>query len=125
MFPISSDRLSFIEISDFWSRDMGKAHPHELLTLLEQAWWRGKIRGIAATTRLELLQSMFTSLGERSDLGIVFVREGDEPPPQVTELPDGSASVEMRIHIPIPSEDVSSWNERKCNLAFDALVRPH
>ena len=123
MFPVAADKLSFADISDFWSRGIQTAHPLELLALLEKAWWRGEIRGLAPTTRLQLLQSMFTSLHERSDLGIVFVREGDKPPPPVTELPDGSADVDMRYAIPVPADDVSGWNEQMCEQAFEALAQ--
>jgi hypothetical protein len=97
MFPVSSGQLSFADISDYWSRYMRTAEPFELLARLEQAWWRGEIRGQAASTRLQLLQRMFRELGDRPDLGIVFIREGDEPPAEVTELPDGYADVDIRI----------------------------
>jgi hypothetical protein len=120
MFPVAKDKLSFADISDFWSRHIRTAHRLELLALLEQAWWRGEIRGVAATTRLQLLQSMFRSLRERSDLGIVFVKEGDEPSPQLTDLPDGSVDVDMRFIITVPADDVSGWTEQMCEHAFDA-----
>jgi hypothetical protein len=114
MFPVTIQKLSFADISDYWSRYMKTAEPVELLALLEQAWWRGEIRGLAETTRLQLLQSMFRSLRERVDLGIVFVRVGDDPPPPVTELPDGFVNVDKRHVIPVPSDDVSGWNEQTC-----------
>jgi hypothetical protein len=132
MFPITSGKLSCAKISDYWSRYMRTAEPPELLALLEQAWWRGEIRGQAASTRLQLLQSMFRALGDRADLGIVFVR-GGEPPPngielpdgivdvEVTELPDGIVDVSTRYHIPVPSDDVTDWNEQMCEQAFNAL----
>jgi hypothetical protein len=123
MFPVTIQKLSFADISDYWSRYMKTAEPVELLALLEQAWWRGEIRGLAETTRLQLLQSMFRSLRERVDLGIVFVRVGDDPPPPVTELPDGFVNVDKRHVIPIPSDDVSGWNEQTCEQAFEALAQ--
>jgi hypothetical protein len=123
MFPLARDELSFADISDYWSRDIKTARPDELLALLEKAWWRGEIRGQAATTRLQLLQSMFRSLGGRAGFGIVFVRKGDDPPPRVTELPDGSAVVDMRHVIPVPSDDVSGWNEQTCEQAFEGLAQ--
>lgn len=123
MFPLASDDLSFADISDFWSRYLKTARPDELLALLEKAWWRGEIRGVATTTRLQLIRSMFRSLRERSDLGIVFVREGDKPPPRVTELPDGSARVDLAHFIPVPSGDVDGWNEQTCEQAFEALAQ--
>jgi hypothetical protein len=122
MFPLASDELSLADISDFWSRDI-KARPLELLALLEEAWWRGEIRGRAATSRLQLLQSMFRSLGGQAGPGIVFVREGDEPPPEVTELPDGFADVALRHVVPVPAADVSGWNEQMCEQAFEALAQ--
>src|ERR1700730_13604597 len=124
MFPLAANELSFPDISDFWSREIKpKAYPFELLARLEGAWWRGEIRGLAASTRLQLLQSMFSSLRERHDLGIVFVREEDDPLPRVTELPDGAAEVDMRRRIPVPSDDVTSWNEPMCQQAFHALAQ--
>jgi hypothetical protein len=71
-FPVTSENLSFADISDYWSRYMKTAEPSELLACLEQAWWRGEIRGQAASTRLQLLQSMFRAFGDRADLGIVL-----------------------------------------------------
>jgi hypothetical protein len=123
MFPVAKDKLSFIDISDLWSRDTKTAPPLEVLELLEGAWWRGEIKGTAARTRVQLLQEMFTSLGERPDLGIAFVREGDQPPPQVTELPDGFADIDIRHLIPVPRAEVGAWNEQMCEEAFDALAR--
>jgi hypothetical protein len=134
MFPITSGKLSCAKISDYWSRYMRTAEPPELLALLEQAWWRGEIRGQAASTRLQLLQSMFRALGDRADLGIVFVREGRPPPNgielpdgivdvEVTELPDGIVDVSTRYHIPVPSDDVTDWNEQMCEQAFNALAQ--
>ncbi len=124
MFPLAANELSFADISDVWSREIKpKAYPFELLARLEGAWWRGEIRGLAASTRLQLLQSMFSSLRERHDLGIVFVREEDDPLPRVTELPRAFAEVDIRPRIPIPSDDVSSWNEEMCKQAFDVLAQ--
>jgi hypothetical protein len=123
MFPVTRDNLSFADVSHFWSRYIETAQPPELLALLEQAWWRGEFRGLAETTRLQLLQSMFRSLRERADLGIVFVRVGDDPAPTVTELPDGLMNVDMRHVIPVPSDDVSGWNEQTCEQAFEALAQ--
>jgi class 3 adenylate cyclase len=82
-----------------------------------------QIGSTAARTRVQLLQDMFMSLRERPDLGIAFVREGDEPPPQVTELPDGFADIDIRHLIPVPRADVSAWNEQMCEEALDALAR--
>ena len=124
MFPLAANELSFADISDVWSREIKpKAYPFELLARLEGAWWRGEIRGLAASTRLQLLQSMFSSLRERHDLGIVFVREEDDPLPRVAELPRAFAEVDIRPRIPIPSDDVSSWNEEMCKQAFDVLAQ--
>jgi hypothetical protein len=135
MFPVASNKLSFADISDFWSRDIRpRADRFELLALLEKAWWRGEIRGLAASTRLQYLQSMFTFLRERPDLGIVFVREGEPPPNgielpdgivdvEVTELPDGIVDVSTRYHIPVPSDDVTDWDEQMCERAFNALAQ--
>jgi hypothetical protein len=112
MFPVTSEKLSFADISDYWSRHMRTAEPPELLALLEQAWWRGEIRGQAGSTRLQLLQSMFSALGKRADLGIVFITEGNEPPAEVTELANGGADFDLRPRIRVPAQCVSDWNEK-------------
>ena len=36
MFPVTSEKLSFADISDYWSRHMRTAEPPELLALLEK-----------------------------------------------------------------------------------------
>jgi hypothetical protein len=119
MFPIAKNKLSFREISDYWSREIqSPASQFELLGLLEKAWWLGEVRGDSARSRLQLLQAMFTSMHDRNDLGIVFVL--GEDPPKATELPDG---VDVRRRIIVPSGDTSTWNEDSCGDAFHTLAQ--
>jgi hypothetical protein len=133
---LSEQKLSVGEIAKYWSREMKPPTTRqELLDALSKAWWRGEIRGRAPSTRLQLLQSMFRSVGAGADLGIVFVREGDGPPPkgielpdgvvdiELTELPDGILEVSKRYHIPVPSGDIADWDEQTCEQAFNALAQ--
>jgi hypothetical protein len=117
MFPIKRNALSFSEISKYWSREI-PASQNELLQKLECAWWLGEICGILGMSRLDFLKCMFKSMGQRDDLGIVFVVKGEvyESPPHMTH-PDGSVSVPvkaLRRQIPVPSSDTDTWNESSC-----------
>ena len=77
MFPISADKLSFLKIADYWSRE-SLASQDELLAELEAAWWRGQITGNSAKTRLQVLRSMYES---RHDLQyVVFITPNDPGP---------------------------------------------
>jgi hypothetical protein len=113
---------SFIEIAKYWAREMQpRASEEELLALLEQAWWLGEVPCTTAVSRLKLLQGMFQAR-DRLDLGIVFVQDGDRTAPlEVTELEDTGARVDLRPRIPVPKGDVSDWDERACEPAFQAL----
>jgi hypothetical protein len=125
MFPIAKDKLSFIDISDYWARDIKpSASAMELLALLEQAWWLGEIRGISAVSRLQLLQNIFKAMRGRHDLGIVFVQGEDQTAAaEVTELENGAALVDLRHRIPVPADNVSDWDERTSEPAFQALAQ--
>jgi hypothetical protein len=124
MFPISKNKLSFREISDYWSREIQPpASQLELLGLLEEAWWLGEVRGDSAKSRLQLLQAMFNSMHDRNDLGILFVLGEDTGPPNATELPDGCVEVDVRRRIIVPSGDTSTWDEHSCVDAFHTLAQ--
>jgi hypothetical protein len=124
MFPITKDKLSFIEIADYWARDPGPSTSEmELLALLEQAWWLGEIPGVTAVSRLQLLQGMFQAMRDRHDLEIVFVQGDHTAPTVVTELEDGGALVDLRPRIPVPMGDICGWDEQTCEAAFRALAQ--
>src|SRR6516162_6656510 len=124
MFPIAKNKLSFREISDYWSREIQPpASQLELLGLLEEAWWLGEVRADSARSRLQLLQAMFNSMHDRNDLGIVFVLGEDTGPPKATELPDGSVAIDARRRIIVPSGDTSTWDEDSCGDAFHTLTQ--
>ncbi|HZC56145.1 MAG TPA: hypothetical protein VE396_08880 [Xanthobacteraceae bacterium] len=123
MFPIGKDKLSFREISDYWSREIQPpATRLELLGLLESAWWLGEIRADSAMSRLQLLQDMFKSMHDRDDLGIVFVQGEDGGSPAITDLPDGCVVVDVRRRVNVPSGDATSWDEGACEIAFRTLA---
>ena len=107
MLRIAKATLSFLEISDYWSREISPpASSNELLDTLVSAWWLGELRGDSVRSRLELLKTMFTSM-DRDDLGIVFIVGDDAGPPPV-ELPDGFLKVDLRHQIRVPSSNTES-----------------
>jgi len=121
MFPIGKAGLSFLEISNYWPREIHPpASSNELLSVLVSAWWLGELRGDSAHSRLQLLKIMFTS-NYREDLGIVFV-VGDDPGPPQVELPDGSLKIDVRPQIRVPSSNTETWDEAACRDAFHALA---
>lgn len=123
MFPIAKNSLSFLEILDYWSREMRPvASQAEVFGILEQAWWLGELRGDSARPRLHLLQAMFKLLRNRNDAGIAFVLR-DDAGPKITELPDGIFDVDARRQIIIPSTDPSDWDEGGCGDAFHTLAQ--
>jgi hypothetical protein len=119
MFPISADKLSFLKIADYWSRE-SRASQDELLAELEAAWWRGQIAGNSARTRLEVLRSMYDS---RHDLqSVVFVTPNDPGPQTETPLPGGGFVVDLAPRISVPNE-TDDWTENSCNDAFEELAQ--
>jgi hypothetical protein len=121
MFPISKDTLPFLEIADYWSREIQPpASRNELLAHLEAAWWLDEITGDSALTRLQLLKNLFRS--KQNFPGIVFVTEEDAGPPLSVTLPDGTATVDLRPRIMVPS-DTDKWNEASCAAAFKVLAK--
>jgi hypothetical protein len=122
MFPISKDKLSIEEITDYWSREtQPPASPNELLAFLQGAWWRGEIKGETPLTRLALLKSMFNN---DHLSGIAFVTREDAILPQGIELPDGSLKLDdLRPRVFVPSGDTDTWSEASCASAFGVLAK--
>ena len=119
MFPSSADKLSLLQIADYWSRK-SLASQDELLAELEAAWWRGEITGNSAKTRLQVLRSMYQ---KRQDLPcVVFVTPNDPGPPTETPLPDGGCLVDLAPRISVPNE-TDDWTENSCKDAFEELAR--
>jgi hypothetical protein len=126
MFPITKVDLSFLEISDYWSREIQPpASRWELLDLLIRAWWGGELFG-DARPRLEILKIMFAKRSELS--GLVFTL-GDEvgeatvewPPNGSADVPDGSADVDICPRVPVPSKNTDVWDDASCAPAFQSL----
>jgi hypothetical protein len=121
MFPIYKDRLPFLEIAKYWSREIQPpASSKELLAHLEEAWWLGEIAGDAALSRLQLLKKMFES--RRHYQHIVFVTEDDPGPPTIVKQPDGTVQVDVSPQILVP-RDSEEWNEVSCAAAFEMLAK--
>jgi hypothetical protein len=122
MFPLSAERLSFLEIAKYWAREIQPpASQNELLAKLESAWWRGEIVGISPTTRLDCLATMYRMRHQQGLTAVVFVTRNDPARPPVTELEDGSAEVDLSPRISVPSE-IEEWTEDTCAAAFSALA---
>jgi hypothetical protein len=119
MFPLSADKLSFLEIADHWSGE-SRALKGELLAMLEAAWWQGEIIGNSAKTRLQFLENMYRSRHEPHLQSVVFVTPSDPGPPAVTPLPNGEVVVRPGISVPSETDD---WTEDSCKDAFDELAR--
>jgi hypothetical protein len=123
MFPITKKSLSFLEISNYWSREIQpRASQNELLKCLESAWWLDEIHGDSALSRLEFLKRMFKSMQYRDDVGIVFIAGSDIYKAPEKYLPDGSALVTVKHQIPLPSSDTDTWDDCTCADAFQALA---
>jgi hypothetical protein len=122
MFPRSEEKLSFLKIAEYWSREIRPlASRDELLAILEAAWWRGELIGKSPRTRLQLLQIMFGFRESPPYQGIVFVTPNDPGRPAVTELKNGEVGVDQspRINVPCEAED---WTEDSCATAFSGLA---
>jgi hypothetical protein len=121
MFPLSADKLSFLKIADYWSRE-SRASQNELLAQLEAAWWLGKIVGNSAITRLQFLKNMYRSRHEPDMQSIVFVTQSDAGPPTDTPLADGGVIVDIRPRITVPGE-TDDWTDNSCSDSFAELAQ--
>ncbi len=123
MFPLSAEKLSFLEIAKYWSREIQpSASWDELLASLEKAWWKGEIVGISPTTRLKCLAAVYEKWNRQELADIVFVTPDDPGRPVKTELEDGCVNYDFsqkRISVPTKIED---WTEDSCAAAFSALA---
>jgi hypothetical protein len=124
MFPISKDKLSIREITDYWSREMQPpASPNELLACFERAWWLGEILGdLRLPSRLELLKSLFKLMRNRDTPELLFVTSDTILPANTVERGDGSLDVDLRPRVLVPSNDPDTWTEASCNGAFQAMA---
>jgi hypothetical protein len=122
MFPLSAERLPFLEIADFWSREIiPRASHKELLALLESAWWQGELKGNSALNRLQLLRKMFDARREPDMQSVVFVTPNDAGPPIENPLAGGGVVVDVRPRISVSAE-TDFWTENSCNDAFETLA---
>jgi hypothetical protein len=124
MFPICKSKLSFAEISDYWSRE---SHPpaslDEIQALLEGAFWLGEITGEPPKlTRLEVLKRLYKSMRNCDAPHILFMAPEDTQPDIIKKLDDGSGLLDMRPRVPIPSRDPEIWSDESCRPAFESLA---
>jgi hypothetical protein len=123
MFPLSAEKLPFLEIADFWSREIKPpASYNELLAILESAWWKGELKGNSALNRLQFLRKMFEIRREPDMQSVVFVTPNDAGPPKETPLAGGEFVVDVRPRIIVPGE-TDDWTEDSCKDAFEELSR--
>jgi hypothetical protein len=121
MFPLSDDSLPFLEVADFWSREIRPpVSQGEVLDRLEAAWWRGEITG--ALPRRQFLQRAFEAWQRSSLDEIIFVIPNDGGAPEVTPQADGGVTVDIRPRIHVPS-DTESWTEESFAAAFATLAK--
>jgi hypothetical protein len=121
MFPLSAEKLPFLEIADFWSREIiPRATQKELLALLESAWWRGELKGNSALNRLQFLKKMFESRREPYMQSIVFASPDDTGQSTgIQRQPHGGFVVRPQISVP---DEIDDWTENSCADAFEALA---
>jgi hypothetical protein len=124
---ICRDRLSFGDITDYWSREIqALTSRDELLDFLEAAWWRGQLRTDGPLTPLALLKSMYRSAREGGLTTLVFVTKEDSIRPKGIELADGSLQFhvnDLRPYIIVPSDDPETWTEASCAPVFKELAQ--
>jgi hypothetical protein len=118
MFPLSADKLSFLKIADYWSRE-SRASQNELLAQLEAAWWLGEITGNSALNRLQFLKKMFESRREPYMQSVVFASPDDAGPPSEIPLPNGEIIIRPKIFVPAETD---GWTDNSCRDAFEALA---
>jgi hypothetical protein len=124
MFPINERKLSIADVANYWSREIHPpASQMELLATMVGAWWGGDLLANLPVSRVVLLKQMFKSMHGRADAGLVFVTPDDPGPPEVTELSDGGAEVDVRPRIPVPSNNPEDWSEPACGRAFEVLAK--
>jgi hypothetical protein len=91
MFPIPSGQtLSFIDIADYWSREINpSASPHELRDTISKAWWRGELVAANGPSRVNLVRALYSKCAD----SIAFAIPGVPDPPCSRLLDDGGVEV--------------------------------
>jgi hypothetical protein len=120
MFPIPSERkLSFVEIANYWSREIEpSASPQELRDVLSKAWWRGQLVAANGSNRLSILREYYL----RSANFIAFVIPGMEEPEQWRSGNDGEVEFVRPLRVPLPNADSDTWTDVNCAAAFEAIA---
>lgn len=124
VYPLKSTKLTLSEIAKYWAREI---HPpaleSEILDSLLAAYWRGEFRPEGPDAPLQpddaRLRLLRVIARDNTHPEILFIREGDVPPPEVIYLPDGGAIVEIATRVPLPDRE-DNWPALK--KAFAALA---
>jgi hypothetical protein len=120
VFAISGTRkLNFMEIADYLSREPQVLMSfREILHELICAWWRGEFPELDGPTRSEVLRHIY-----RRRKGFVAFRVPGKPTmKRISYLPDGGVLLIRPVEVPLPNTDPTSWNDRNCSAAYDALA---
>ena len=118
MFPIPSGReLSFIEIANYWSREI-RASPQELRMEMSKAWWRGELTAAKGPSRPKLLQAVRLHCADNIAVAVPGVTD----PPSSRLLDDGSVEVFRLVRLPLPNADPDTWTDANCAEAFAAIA---
>jgi hypothetical protein len=120
MFPIPSGQtLSFIDIADYWSREIKpSASQHELRSTISKAWWRGELVAANGPNRVQLLRALYLKCAEC----IAFSIPGAPEPPCSRVLDDGRVEVYLLPRIPLPNAQPDTWIDANCAEAFNAIA---
>jgi hypothetical protein len=120
-FPVSKPELSLGDISEYWAPEL-KLSRDRAQALLEGAFWLGEISIVSGITRLELLKRLVKWMRNCDFPDIVFVTPEGASPPEITELADGYAAIDLRPRVFIPSGHAETWSEASCEGAFKAMA---
>jgi hypothetical protein len=119
MFPISEQTLPFIDIAQYWSREIyPRASPLELRDTMSKAWWRGELVPANGPSRVNLLRALYAKCTDH----IAFAIPGLPEPPISRSLEDGGEVVFRLVRVPLPNALPDTWTDAICAEAFDAIA---
>ncbi len=112
MFPIARAALSFLDISEYWSREIyPPASSHELLNTLVSAWWLGELRGDSKHSPLQLLKINVPS-SDTESWDEAACRDAFHALAEVTERQSIESYREFAVMLPsirLTCEEFNTW----------------